>query len=189
MDFIKQIQKYEPVDEQEVNDKRVILEFIKNNDNVLLRENEIAHITSSGFILNKTFDKVLMVHHNIYNSWCWTGGHADGDCDLLKVAIKEAIEETGVKNVYPLSQDIASIDILGVNSHIKRGKYVSSHLHLSIAYLLVCDEEEKLEINEEENSGVKWIDIDKMLDVINEEHMVYLYEKLIKKSKNIMTNK
>ena len=43
-----------------------------------------------------------MIHHNIYNSWSWTGGHADGDKDLLYVAIKEAKEETGVKNIKAL---------------------------------------------------------------------------------------
>ena len=49
-------------------------------------------MTSSGLIFNKNLDKILMVHHNIYNTWSWTGGHADGEDDLLKVAIKEAKE-------------------------------------------------------------------------------------------------
>ena len=96
---------------------------------MLVRENEIAHMTSSGFIVNKDRTKVLMIHHNIYNSWGWTGGHADGDSDLIAVAIKEAKEETGIKNANPITNDICSIDILPVNSHIKKGKYVASHLH------------------------------------------------------------
>ena len=49
-----------------------------------------------------------MIFHKIYNSWSWTGGHADGDSDLLKVAIKEASEETGLKNIKPISKDIFS---------------------------------------------------------------------------------
>jgi len=61
----------------------------------LLRDNEIAHITSSGFILNKSLDKALLIHHNIRNVWAWTGGHADGNSNLLEVAIQEAVEETG----------------------------------------------------------------------------------------------
>ena len=47
-----------------------------------------------------------MIHHNIYNSWGWTGGHADGNSDLIKVAIKEAQEETGIKHVKPIIDDI-----------------------------------------------------------------------------------
>ena len=183
MYWIKQIEMYNPINEQEKKDKKIILDFIYKNDNVLLRDNEIAHITSSGFILNKSRTKVLMIHHNIYNSWGWTGGHADGDSDLIFVSIKEAKEETGIKTVAPITNDICSIDILPVNAHIKRGKYVSGHLHLSIAYILEADENEELSIKEDENSGVKWVDIDKVLDLTSEEHMKGVYKKLIHKSR------
>ena len=145
MEWIKQIEKYNPVDEQEKKDKEIILDFINKNDDVLVRDNEIAH--------------------NIYNSWGWTGGHADGDSDLIKVSIKEAKEETGIKEARPITNDICSIDILPVNAHIKRGKYVASHLHLSVAYILEADENEELVVKEDENSGVKWVDIDKVLDL------------------------
>ena len=181
--ILKQIEKYNPVDEQEKKDKEIILDFINKNDDVLVRDNEIAHITSSGFIVNKLRTKVLMIHHNIYNSWGWTGGHADGDSDLIKVSIKEAKEETGIKEARPITNDICSIDILPVNAHIKRGKYVASHLHLSVAYILEADENEELVVKEDENSGVKWVDIDKVLDLTNEEYMKNVYKKLIDKSK------
>ena len=181
MEWIKQIEKYNPVNEQEKKDKEIMLDFINKNDNVLLRENEIAHITSSGFIVNKSRDKILMIHHNIYNSWGWTGGHADGDKNLIGVSIKEAKEETGIKEARAITNDICSIDILPVKSHIKKGKYVASHLHLSVAYILEADENEELFIKEDENSGVKWVDIDKVLDLTNEEHMKDVYKKLIDK--------
>ena len=126
-----------------------------------------------------------MIHHNIYNSWGWTGGHADGDKDLLKVAIKEAMEETGVKNVYPVTNNICSIEILPVNSHIKKGKYVASHLHLSIAYILEANEEDELFVKEDENSGVKWILINEIDKYVNEEHMIGVYNKLINKAKSL----
>ena len=183
MEWVKQIERYNPINEQEKKDKEIILDFINKNDNVLFRDNEIAHITSSGFIVNKSRNKTLMIHHNIYNSWGWTGGHADGNSDFIKVAIKEAQEETGIKHVKPIIDDICSIDILPVNAHIKRGKYVASHLHLSVAYLLEADENEKLVVKVDENSDVKWIDIDKIFEVINEEHMKDIYKKLIEKSK------
>ena len=180
---VKQIERYNPINEQEKKDKEIILDFINKNDDVLVRDNEIAHITSSGFIVNKLRTKVLMIHHNIYNSWGWTGGHADGDSDLIKVSIKEAKEETGIKEARPITNDICSIDILPVNAHIKRGKYVASHLHLSVAYILEADENEELVVKEDENSGVKWVDIDKVLDLTNEEYMKNVYKKLIDKSK------
>lgn len=183
MNWIEEIERYVPVDEQEKKDKEIILKCIKENDDILTRDNEVAHITSSGFIVNKNRDKVLMIHHNIYNSWGWTGGHADGDCDLLHVAVKEAKEETGIKNVVPITNDICCIDILPVIAHIKRGKYVASHLHLSIAYILEADEGEKLFVKEDENSGVKWIKISDIKNCTDEKHMLNVYNKLVNKSR------
>ena len=183
MKYIQDIKKYIPVNEQESKDKEIIIDFINKNEDVLTRENEVAHLTSSGFIVNKKRDKVLMIHHNIYNSWGWTGGHADGDSDLLEVAIKEAKEETGITNVRPIIDDICCIDILTVKGHIKKGKYVAPHLHLSVAYVLEADEAEEVKVKEDENSGVKWVDIDRVLELTDEEHMKDVYSKLINKTK------
>lgn len=184
MNYIEQINQYTPQNTQEIQDKKVILEYIERfPNNVLLRDNEIAHVTSSGFIMNNELDKVLFVKHNIMNKWAWTGGHADGDENLLHVAIKEAKEETGIIEVISLMNEIASIDILTVTGHIKNERYVNSHLHLSIAYILIANEKEKLKVKDDENSGVKWIGIDE----INEENFyrydVYLYNKLVQKAK------
>lgn len=97
-------------------------------------------MTASSWLLNATHDKVLMIYHNIYHSWAWTGGHADGDRDLLAVAKREAMEETGVTEIRAISEDIFSLEILTVDGHEKRGVYVPSHLHLNVSYLLEADE-------------------------------------------------
>lgn len=184
MNYKEAIEAYKPVNEQEEAEKRVILQYINEYpDNILLRENEFAHMTSSGFIMNKELTKVLMIHHNIYNTWAWTGGHADGDEDLLYVAMKEAKEETGVKNIEPLMEEVASIDILPVWGHVKKGKYVATHMHLSVAYILIADEAQELHIKEDENSGVKWIKIEDIDKYSNEEKIIPVYYKLVEKAK------
>ena len=184
LNWINDIKKYIPYNEQEVKDKELILSAISNFDNLLTRENPIMHITSSGYVINKNRDKVLMIYHKIYNSWAWTGGHADGDNDLLYVAIKEAKEETGISNVIPLTNNIFSLDVLTVDGHIKRGSYVSSHLHLNITYLLEADENDTLTVNEDETEGVKWLPIDKLAEFCAEEYMVKnVYNKLNEKIK------
>ena len=183
MNWIDSIQNYIPCNEQEKNDKKIILNSIAMFNDILKRDNEVIHITSSAFVINKNRDKTLMVHHNIYNSWCWTGGHADGEEDLLLVAINEAKEETGVKNIYPVSDTILSLDVLPVFGHIKKGQYISSHLHISIAYLIEADENELLIVKPDENSDVKWIPI-KEIDVYsNEPHIKKIYDKIIFKIK------
>jgi 8-oxo-dGTP pyrophosphatase MutT (NUDIX family) len=183
MNWKEAMENYIPYNEQEKGDKEVILYCINNFKDVLTRNNSAAHVTSSAFVVNKARDKVLMVHHNIYNSWSWTGGHADGEEDLLAVAIREAMEETGVKNIHPVISDIFGLDVLTVTPHIKRGKYVSAHLHLSAAFLIEADEKDELIIKEDENSGVKWVPIDEVNTYSSEPHMQKVYQKLIDKMK------
>ena len=183
MDYENHIKAYLPQNEQERVDKENMLDYIRQyRHNVLLRDNVFAHITSSGFILNRSLDKALMIHHNIRDSWSWTGGHADGDDDLLKVALKEAREETGVITIAPLFDSIASLDILTVSGHYRKGVFVSAHLHLSVAYLLVADEGEVLKVKPDENSGVAWFDLDNFNSNMFSAHDIYLYGKLIERA-------
>lgn len=180
MPYINDIENFHPKNEQERVDKAVILSFARANaHNVLLRENLIAHITSSGFVMNRSLDKVLLIHHNILNKWAWTGGHADGDADLLHVAMKEAGEETGAHNIHPLTDEIASIDILTVPAHERKGQYVGAHLHLSVAYILICDEGDAIRPRLSENTGVAWFGTDYFTAAHFTPADVYLYHKLI----------
>ena len=178
------IEKFVPYNEQEEVDKKIMLNYIKDFDDVLTRQNEYGHFTSSAFVLNKDRSKILMAYHRIYNSWAWVGGHSDGDNDLLYVAMKEAKEETGIKNVRPISEDIYSIEIVTVDGHEKRGKYVGSHVHLNVTYLLEADENEKIHIKEDENSGVKWFPINEVVKVSSEPWVCdRVYTKIIEKMK------
>jgi 8-oxo-dGTP pyrophosphatase MutT (NUDIX family) len=187
--WIKDIIEFKPQTEQEETDQKLIVEFVKKNKDALLRDNKVAHVSSSGFILNKRMDKALMVYHKIYKSWSWTGGHADGEKDLLKVAIEEAKEETGIENVKPLTNKIVTLDVLPVPSHFKRGKFVSAHLHLSVAYVLIADETDRLIVKEDENSGVKWMKIKDIDKEVNELDMKLVYNKLINRAKKIRIGK
>lgn len=184
--YIDAIKNYVPEDKREENDKKVMLAFIDaHKKDVLTRDNKIAHLCASGFILNETLDKTLMIHHNLYNSWGWTGGHADGNPDLLAVALKEACEETGLKHLVPMSQCPQSIDILPVWSHEKLTQPVSAHLHLTLTYLLIADESQPLIIKADENSGVKWIPIAEIARYSTEPAMLPIYEKLIRRAKKL----
>lgn len=186
MSLKEEIMEYVPINEQEEKDKEYMLKCFSDFDDVLTRNNEYVHFTSSGFVVNKNRDKVLMVYHNIYNSWCWTGGHADGEEDLLSVAKREVEEETSVKISNVLyNGKIASIDTLPVVGHVKRGKYVSSHVHLSVAYLFEADDDTQIRIKEDENSNVAWQNIDEVVSLSSEPHMRVVYEKLIQKIKEM----
>ena len=185
VDSLKEnLEEFEPYNEQEEVDKKIILDYINNFDDTLTRQNKYGHFTSSAFVLNKERTKILMVYHKIYNSWAWPGGHSDGDSNLLNVAMKEAKEETGIKNVIPIFKNIYSIEIISVNGHEKSEKYISSHVYLNVTYLLEADENEKIHIKEDENSGVKWVPIDNVLDLTSETWVRdRVYAKIIEKMK------
>lgn len=185
MNLLKEIENYNPYNQQEEKDKELFLKYFSEFNNYLSRENEHGHLTSSAFVLNKKRNKILMIHHNIFNSWSWLGGHADGDSDLLHVATKEVGEESGLKNINPISKGIFILDSLPVLGHEKRGEYVSAHIHLNVTYLLEGSGDEILKTNKEENSGVKWVPIGRMVELSTEPFMQYVYAKGLDKMKEL----
>ena len=131
---------FRPYNEQEETEKRLMLQYMDTFPDLLTRENEMAHFTASCWIVNPARTHALMAFHNLYQSWAWLGGHADGEEDLLRVALREANEESGIVGARPLRNDIFSLEILGVDGHVKRGRYVATHLHLNCTYLLEADD-------------------------------------------------
>lgn len=182
-ELIHAIEAFVPFNEQEMADRPLMLEVLRTQKHALERENLLVHFTASGWIVNPDRTKVLMVYHNIYDSWSWTGGHADGEADLLYVARKECLEETGISSLKLLSEDIFSLEILTVDGHEKRGSYVNSHLHMNVTYLFEADERQKLKIKPDENSDVAWIPVTEIEAKVTEPWMMArIYKKLIEKS-------
>ena len=177
-----QLRAYQPFNEQEARDCGRILQYMDAFDNIFSRDNALCHMTASAWVVNPARDRVLMAYHNIYQSWAWLGGHADGERDLLAVALREVREESGVQNVRPVSEDIYSVEILTVDGHEKRGQYVSSHLHLNITYLIEANDRDPTFVKPDENSGVKWLSRADALRLPTEPWMVRrVYAKLDQK--------
>ncbi len=175
----KVIADYAPVCRQEERDRIMMLDFLDRNPDCLTRKNGVAHFTASAWVMNPSRDKVLMVYHNIYDSWSWTGGHADGQEDLFQVAYDEAKEETGLVNLTPLSDKPASLEVITVVGHVKGGEYISSHLHMNLTYLFEAEEEQLLTVKEGENSGVAWISRAELQEYVSEPWMLkWVYSKL-----------
>ena len=190
--LMDEIRLYQPWTDKETWEKQQILDFMEKNPDCLLRGNRIAHMTASAWVVNRQRTKVLMAYHKIYDSWAWLGGHADGEADLLQVAMKEACEEAGLRpanpilmkagSLRPVREEIFSLETLTVDGHMKHGSWVPSHLHLNLTYLLEADEEEPLRINAEENTGVRWFAFEEALAASKEPWFVeHIYSKLIRK--------
>lgn len=184
MNLKEKIERYVPYNEQEEADKQELLRILELNENYFIRENLAAHFTASGWVVSPDRTKTLLAYHNLYDSWAWLGGHADGETDLLSVALKEVREESGLKEVFPVSEDVFSLEILPVFGHEKKGKYVPSHLHLNVTFLLEADPTAEIHNNPDENSKVGWFDLDEVPRVSTETWFVHrIYRKLIEKTK------
>lgn len=184
--LMQQIQQFVPFNEQEQTDQKLILSWLEMAPNVSRRENLTAHLTASAWVVTPDRKAVLMAYHKLYDSWAWLGGHADGDYDLLRVAEKEAREESGITGLIPLSREPISLEILTVSGHEKRGAYVPCHLHLNLTYLFQADPAVPLRTKPDENSGVAWIPVEEISEKSTEPWFVErIYSKLVQKAKAI----
>ena len=164
MELIQALESYSPWNEQERCDCEELLRRLKSGEALYTRENRSAHLTASAWVVSPDRTQVLLAYHNLYDSWAWLGGHADGEQDLLAVALREVKEESGLTEVHPLSDQIYSVEILTVDGHEKHGAYVPSHLHLNVTYLLEADPDAPIRCKPDENRRVGWFSLQ---DAIN----------------------
>lgn len=167
-ELLRQIRRFLPENEQEARDRLEILRRLESGEQLLCRTNLSAHLTASAWVVNPARSRVLMAHHNLYHSWAWLGGHADGEADLAAVALREVREESGAEELRLLSPDPFSLEILCVDGHEKKGGYVPSHLHLNVTYLVEAPDNQPLRVCREENSGVAWFTPDDALAASSE---------------------
>ncbi|WP_018953571.1 NUDIX hydrolase [Thioalkalivibrio sulfidiphilus] len=113
-----------------------------------------THVTGSTWVVNPGRDRVLLMHHRKLNQWFQPGGHADGDHDILQVALKEAHEETGLgyEHLRLMADDVFDVDI-----HITEPTTEdASHEHIDIRFLVEIDDRLPVPGNEESHQVI-WV--------------------------------
>lgn len=174
----QKIEKFEPYNEEERSHAVLVLKYLSSfYSDLFSTQNDIAHFTASAWVVNKDRTKVLMMYHKMYKSWTGIIGHADGERNLAKVAMAEITKETGLKNLHFVKDEIFAIQLLRVLNHEEYGKMIEPHIHLDCCYLIEANENEKITPNLNENGGVKWVDIDEVLNVTTEKQMIPIYKK------------
>lgn len=152
--FISALNNYQSKYHEELVYKKMMQELIQKCPNCYERSNLVGHFTASALILNETMSKILLMHHKKLNMWLQMGGHCDGDSNPLSVAIKEAQEESGIRSIIPLSEDIFDIDIHLIPSSTKE----HAHYHYDVRFLLKSQNDLELTKNHESND-LQWFDI------------------------------
>ena len=150
--LIQLLESYFPSDSEEIRFKQQILDFVRNNPECFERSLKEGHITASAWVTNKNNSKALLMHHTKLDKWFQLGGHCDGEYDTLKVALKEAHEESGIQTLYAVSKEIFDIDI----HLIPENKKEAAHYHYDIRFLLRVRGSGRLNKNNE-SKELRWI--------------------------------
>ena len=159
-DLLNKLQAYSPEFEIEKEFRASFLSFIETNTDCFERSLQEGHITGSAWILNAAHDKALLTHHQKLNRWLQLGGHADGECDVMQVALKEAKEESGLTQLKLLSETIFDIDIHTIPGRENEPE----HLHYDIRFLFEADDSEKLVLSSE-SKALAWVPLDELKEV------------------------
>ncbi len=154
--LIEQLELYTSDYSEELLLKKQFIELLQHPD-AFQRTHLPGHITGSAWIIDSTRKNALLIHHAKLNRWLQPGGHADGDENVLRVALREAEEETGVKDFKILSYSIFDLDI----HPIPNRKDFQDHLHYDIRYLIQANAEDEL-ILSDESFDVAWINFDQL---------------------------
>lgn len=160
------------------------LDFITNHPDCFHRENQDGHITGSGYVVNSSFNQILLTHHRKLNDWLQLGGHSDGDPHSFEVALKECQEESGLKNFEFVDfwtsrgQSTRHPLIFDLDRHlIPARKSEPEHYHYDVRYLLQTDEKAPLQITEESND-LKWIPLSDAYEVARQSSMHRPFKKI-----------
>lgn len=128
-----------------------MLRFVLDTPDCFRRSHTEGHITGSAWLLNPAGDKALLTLHRKLRIWVQPGGHADGDADILRVALKEAYEESGISGLVPLSPEIYDVDIHTIPARPASGD--PEHLHYDVRYLVRAPHENYTISDESDDLG------------------------------------
>jgi len=165
--LVELLRRYESPVADRITVAKRMLEFVEQEPACAERTTLFGHLTGSSWIVNAARTKTLLLHHRKLNRWIQPGGHADGEFDLLSVALKEAREESGLSRLEPVSGEVFDIDI----HEIPAFKDLPAHYHFDVRYLLVADDSEAPCRNDESND-VKWIELADISTYTDEESVL-----------------
>ncbi len=171
--LLKQLRSYEPSDSFEQSMRDRIIAFVEAHTDCFERTQLSGHITASALIVNRERTHTLLTHHHKLEKWLQLGGHADGDPDPLNVAMREAEEESGLKEIVPVSKAIYDVDIHAIPAR----KLEAEHFHYDIRFLFEADDRQPLVISSE-SKELAWVPLAEIERYTTEESMLRMIRKV-----------
>jgi 8-oxo-dGTP pyrophosphatase MutT (NUDIX family) len=177
--LLNELQDYKPAEEMERRSVAQFLAMLRDNGETAFYRDCFTpgHVTGSALLISRDGSRVLMNHHKSLNKWLCFGGHADGDMDVLNVALRETIEESGIQNVVVRESKIADVDVHLISRNEKKNE--PPHFHFDVRYILYCNDNEDFVMSEESND-LRWCTYDEAMGLLSD----YTMKRLLTKWKN-----
>jgi 8-oxo-dGTP pyrophosphatase MutT (NUDIX family) len=167
------INQYHPIHKEEIIFKQDFLQLLLH-PNAFQRDHLPGHITGSAFVVNPFKSKVILLHHKNLDRWLQPGGHADGDENVLQVALRELEEETGVGQTTLLTQGIFDLDI----HPIPERKGFPAHFHYDVRFLFEADDQNEIIVSDESHD-VKWVDLSELDTIVDSPSVLRMAKKVM----------
>ncbi|MFZ5437613.1 MAG: NUDIX hydrolase [Patescibacteria group bacterium] len=178
--IIELLNWFETSDSRELADVKKIIELVTKHENIFIRDCLEAHLTGSALVVNPTTQKILLHNHKKLNKWLQFGGHADGETDLAKVAMKEAKEESGLTDLEFYTDKPIDIEV----QIIPEKKGIPAHLHLDFRYLIFTQAEKLPKPAEHESQDLKFLSFSEGYELGDK--LDYALMRLIKKAAKVI---
>lgn len=162
------------IDPHEESMRLRIIEFVENYPDCFERVLTIGHITGSAMIVNPAHTHTLLTHHHKLEKWLQLGGHSDGDPDTLRVALREAEEESGLKGIVAVSEKIFDVDVHAIPA--RKGE--PEHFHFDVRFLFEADETQPLCVSSE-SKDLAWIPLVRIAEYTTEESVLRMVRKIL----------
>jgi 8-oxo-dGTP pyrophosphatase MutT (NUDIX family) len=143
---------YEPSDAAQEAFQRRMLDWIERHPHDAHRRTLLeGHLTASALVVDAGFERALLTHHRKLDRWLQLGGHCDGDANLAHVALREAIEESGIPDLavlpVPIDLDVHAIPARGAEPE---------HYHSDTRFHVLAPAG-AVEVLSEESHALRWI--------------------------------
>lgn len=133
------------------------LDLIEDHPDIALRTCRPGHLTGSAFVVDPVFERVLLLFHRKLQRWLQPGGHADGDMNLAAVALREAIEETGINDLW-IVEPAVDVDIHRVDP-----PYEDPHLHVDLRFVVIAPPG-AVPLGNRESEDIRWVSMQELGD-------------------------
>lgn len=174
-DLIRRLEAHVPFDPHEAAMRERLLTFVRGYADCFERTQQVGHVTASAWVIDEQWTHALLTHHAKLGMWLQLGGHCDGDSDVLRVALREVREESGLSRLTPLL-DGALFD---VDAHvIPARKAEPEHVHYDVRFLIRASMDEPLRVSDESHD-VAWVALDRVQELNTDQSVLRLVRRTL----------